>query len=206
MENEPENSATKAFTVLGIVFDGALLRTGIFHQKSCNVRSDMLQSLALGRPPSIRLSYVDTEFPDDDEATVDEQGNTLVGCEVELSFCVLQSQTDLSPDYRWKYEFAKDVFASVIELTLTAEAPSYQTILDLDKRVREKTFFPHLNAFINPEDDQSTPSVYMKQSLLGQYRSIGKSHHASHGKCQAPLKRLLSFVVFAPKFLCSRNA
>lgn len=37
------------------------------------------QSFALGRPPSIRLSYVDCEFPDDDEATLDAQGNTLVG-------------------------------------------------------------------------------------------------------------------------------
>lgn len=141
------------------------------------------QSLALGRPPSIRLSYIDTEFPDDDEATVDEHGNALVGCEafprtlcgltlIVFKFCHL--------DYRWKYEFAKEVFASVIELTLTAETPHYQTILDLDRKVREKTFFPHLNAFISPDDDQSTPSVYMKQSLLGQYRSISKSRYTGH--------------------------
>lgn len=116
--------------------------------------TELFYSLALGRPPSIRLSYVDTEFPDDDEATVDAQGNTLVGY------------------YRWKYEFTKEIFASVIELTLTAEAPQYQTILELDRKVREKTFFPHLNAFISPEDEECTPSVYMKRSLLGQYRSI----------------------------------
>ncbi|KJA29960.1 hypothetical protein HYPSUDRAFT_210788 [Hypholoma sublateritium FD-334 SS-4] len=149
--------------------------------------TELFYSLALGRPPSIRLSYVDTEFPDDDEATVDEQGNTLVGY------------------YRWKYEFAKDVFASVIELTLTAEAPSYQTILDLDKRVREKTFFPHLNAFINPEDDQSTPSVYMKQSLLGQYRSIALLYlHRSffaHAVLDHPVNPLKS--PFAPSFLAT---
>ncbi|KDR83850.1 hypothetical protein GALMADRAFT_1339423 [Galerina marginata CBS 339.88] len=115
---------------------------------------ELYYSFALGRPPSIRLSYVDCEFPDDDEATLDAQGNTLVGY------------------YRWKYEFSKEIFASVIELTLTAQAPQYKTILELDRKVREKTFFPHLNAFISSEDEEITPSEYMKRGLLGQYRSV----------------------------------
>lgn len=75
---------------------------------------------------------------------------------------------------RWKYEFSKEIFASVIELSLTAQAPQYSTILELDRKLREKTFFPHLNAFISPEDEEITPSVYMKRCLLGQYRSISK--------------------------------
>ena len=78
-------------------------------------------------------------------------------------------------DYRWKYEFTEEIFASVIELTLTAAAPQYQTILELDRKVREKTLFPHLNAFINPDDEECTPSVYMKRSLLGQYRTVSKA-------------------------------
>ena len=131
------------------------------------------QSLALGRPPSIRLSYVDTEFPDDDEATVDAQGNALVGCGLLSLLCACNTELYYT-DYRWKYEFTKEIFASVIELTLTAEAPQYQTILELDRKVREKTFFPHLNAFISSEDEECTPSVYMKRSLLGQYRSVSK--------------------------------
>uniref|UniRef100_A0A8H8CL84 Xylanolytic transcriptional activator regulatory domain-containing protein n=1 Tax=Psilocybe cubensis TaxID=181762 RepID=A0A8H8CL84_PSICU len=119
---------------------------------------ELFYSFALGRPPSIRLSYVDCEFPDDDEATLDAQGNTLVGL------------------MRWKYEFSKEIFASVIELSLTAQAPQYSTILELDRKLREKTFFPHLNAFISPEDEEITPSVYMKRCLLGQYRSISKHY------------------------------
>ncbi|KAF4619863.1 hypothetical protein D9613_005134 [Agrocybe pediades] len=116
--------------------------------------TELFYSLALGRPPSIRLSYVDCEFPDDDEAKLDADGKVLVGY------------------YRWKYEFTKEIFASVIELTLTAEAPQYSTILDLDRKVREKTFFPHLNAFNTADNEDMTPSVYMKRCLLGQYRSI----------------------------------
>lgn len=58
------------------------------------------------------------------------------------------------------------------ELTLTAEAPQYQTVLELDRKVREKTLPPHLNVFMSPEDEHCTPSVYMRGCLLGQYRSV----------------------------------
>lgn len=34
----------------------------------------------LGRPPSLRLSYVDCELPEDEEITFDVNGNPLVGC------------------------------------------------------------------------------------------------------------------------------
>lgn len=115
---------------------------------------EQFYNLALGRPPSVRLSYIDCEFPLDEEATLDAEGNSLKGY------------------YQWKYEFTKDIFASVIELTLTAEAPQYQTILELDRKVREKTLPQHLNVFISPEDEHCTPSIYMKKCLLGQYRSI----------------------------------
>lgn len=41
-----------------------------FHVRLCCCLPELIltcsQSLALGRPPSIRLSYVDTELPDDD--------------------------------------------------------------------------------------------------------------------------------------------
>lgn len=105
---------------------------------------------------------------------MDENGNTLVGCEYIFLLRFIRDTEYLPQDYRWKYEFTRDVVASFVELTLTAEAPHYQTVLELDKKIREKTFFPHLNAFISPEDEACTPSVYMKRSLLGQYRSIGQ--------------------------------
>lgn len=75
-------------------------------------------------------------------------------------------------DYQWKYEFTKEIFSTVTELTLTAEPPSYETVLELDRKVREKTLPPHLNVFMSPEDEHCTPSVYMRGCLLGQYRSV----------------------------------
>ncbi|KAG6902306.1 hypothetical protein C0995_001916 [Termitomyces sp. Mi166 len=116
--------------------------------------TDLFYSLATGRPPSIRLSYVDCEFPEDDEATIDKDGSVLKGY------------------YQWKYEFTKEIASTVTELTLTAEPPHYQTVLDLDRKVREKTLPPHLNVFMSPEDEHCTPSVYMRGCLLGQYRTV----------------------------------
>ncbi|KAF9469100.1 fungal-specific transcription factor domain-containing protein [Collybia nuda] len=116
--------------------------------------AELFHSLAIGRPPSIRLSYIDCEFPIDDEATLDKDGRTRVGY------------------YRWKYEFTKEIFSTVTELTLTAEPPRYQTVLELDRKVREKTLPSHLNVFMSPEDEHCTPSVYMRGCLLGQYRSV----------------------------------
>ncbi|KAG6855101.1 hypothetical protein C0991_006030 [Blastosporella zonata] len=116
--------------------------------------TELFYSLATGRPPSIRLSYIDCEFPEDDEASIDENGNILKGY------------------YQWKFEFTKEIFSTVTELTLTAEPPHYQTVLDLDRKVREKTLPPHLNVFMSPEDEHCTPSVYMRGCLLAQYRTV----------------------------------
>lgn len=60
---------------------------------------------------------------------------------------------------------------NVTELTLTAEPPSYQTVLDLDRKVREKYLPPHLNIYSSGEE-YYTPGVYMRGCLLSQYRSI----------------------------------
>ncbi|KAK0453593.1 fungal-specific transcription factor domain-containing protein [Armillaria borealis] len=126
-------------------------RRSLFYEIFC---ADLFHSIALGRPPSIRLSYVDCEYPIDDEASLGANGEVKVGY------------------YQWKYEFCKEIFSDILELTLTAEAPSYQTILDLDRKVREKVLPSHLNVFMNPEDENCSPSAFMHGCLLGQYRTV----------------------------------
>ncbi|KAG7449259.1 uncharacterized protein BT62DRAFT_1053666 [Guyanagaster necrorhizus] len=126
-------------------------RRSLFYEIFC---ADLFNSIALGRPPSIRLSYVDCEYPTDDEASLNENGEPKIGY------------------YQWKYEFCKEIFSDILELTLTAEAPNYQTILDLDRKVREKVLPPHLNVFVNPEDENCSPSAFMHGCLLGQYRTV----------------------------------
>ncbi|KZP03465.1 hypothetical protein FIBSPDRAFT_768908, partial [Athelia psychrophila] len=55
----------------------------------------------------------------------------------------------------WKYRFMKEVFTSMIKLTLAANSPSYKTILDLDRKVHEKALPPTVNAG-NADDEIST--------------------------------------------------
>jgi hypothetical protein len=52
----------------------------VFYSLKLRKNLIFLQSLAIGRPPSIRLSYIDCEFPTDDEATLDKDGKSLIGC------------------------------------------------------------------------------------------------------------------------------
>ncbi|KAJ6509940.1 fungal-specific transcription factor domain-containing protein [Mycena vitilis] len=116
--------------------------------------AELFQSVALGRPPSIRLSYVDCEFPAPETESWDESGNPRIGY------------------YEWKYKFTRDVFSIITERTLTAESPTYETVLELDRLVRAKTLPAHLNVFLGREDENCTPAVYMRGCLLGQFRSI----------------------------------
>ncbi|KAJ3987194.1 fungal-specific transcription factor domain-containing protein [Lentinula detonsa] len=126
-------------------------RRSLFYELFC---SEQFHSLALGRPPALRPSYVDCEFPTDNEPMMDEKGRPQMGY------------------FQWKYEFCRDILAQVLELTLTAEPPSYQIILDLDRKIREKTLPPHLNVFMSAEDEHCTPAAYMRRCNLGQYRSV----------------------------------
>jgi hypothetical protein len=77
-------------------------------------------------------------------------------------------------DLEWKYRFCKNILAEILEATLTAEPPSYQTILDLDRKVREFRLPAHLNMFINSDDKNFAPGTYLKGCLLSQYRTVGK--------------------------------
>lgn len=59
-----------------------------------------------------------------------------------------------------------------MELTLTAATPSYQTILDLDRKVRELRPPPHLNVSITPDDPNWAPRVYVQGCLLQHVRGV----------------------------------
>ncbi|KAF7987006.1 hypothetical protein HWV62_95 [Athelia sp. TMB] len=111
--------------------------------------ADLMHSGLLGRPPSIELSYVDCAFPTDGE----------------------NSDTQLR---NWLYGFIRDVFGSVIKLTLAAAPPDYKKILELDRKVREMVLPPGIQ-FLLPHgeenDEYITPGVYLRRNLLSQFRS-----------------------------------
>ncbi|KAF7972404.1 hypothetical protein HWV62_18058 [Athelia sp. TMB] len=105
--------------------------------------ADIVHSLALGRPPSIVLSYVDCALPQPQGAT-----------EAEAQF------------WNWKYQFNRNIFSSVIQLTLGATSPDYKAILEVDRRVREMALPPALDMFTTGDHDDVSLNVYMKGGYL----------------------------------------
>ncbi|PIL24842.1 transcription factor [Ganoderma sinense ZZ0214-1] len=83
--------------------------------------ADAWQSLMTGRPPVIQREYIDCKFPTPVAAPNDDDG----GEEREAAF------------ETWGFRFALNCVAEVASKTLTAEAPSYETVMELDRKVRE---------------------------------------------------------------------
>ncbi|KAG6841583.1 hypothetical protein C0991_009338 [Blastosporella zonata] len=84
--------------------------------------ADVWQSLNTGRPPSFSLAYIDCSFPDAKDGLEGSEG-------AEAGFGSAFST--------WQCRFAAECVADVTARTLTAEAPTYATIMELDKKVRE---------------------------------------------------------------------
>ena len=60
----------------------------------------------------------------------------------------------------------------MLELTLTVTPPTYETILELDRKVREKVLPPSLNLYRSSHvDGYTTPTAYIRGRMLSQYRS-----------------------------------
>ncbi|KAG7453080.1 uncharacterized protein BT62DRAFT_45886 [Guyanagaster necrorhizus] len=150
--------------------------------------SDVSHSLALGRPPAVHLSFVDCEFPTDEEATLSQSGD------IEFGF------------WRMKYTFARDIFSAVVDATLTAQTPSYATILDLDKKVRQMTFPSSFKPYVKLEDgvgDYYSSAKSLRDFYASQHRTVTMLYlHRSYfaqSILDSPSNPLLS--PFAPSFL-----
>ncbi|KZP10249.1 hypothetical protein FIBSPDRAFT_838684 [Athelia psychrophila] len=146
--------------------------------------TDMFFSLALGRPPCVELTYVDCAFPKDQPGS-------------EAQF------------WNWKYQYSKDVFEVIIKHTLAADPPSYQTILALDRKVREKILPPGFHV-LRPRDELITnvsSSAYLQAGLLSQLRTVTMLYLHRSFFAQAlldhPNNPLLSR--YAPSFLAASS-
>ncbi|KAJ3512326.1 hypothetical protein NLJ89_g3583 [Agrocybe chaxingu] len=145
--------------------------------------SDLSHSLALGRPPSNHPSYVDCEFPIDEDASLSSDAT-----ETQAGF------------WRTKHRFARDIYNQVAEATLIARTPSYNTILDLDRKVREISFPASFNPYVTREagaDIFHSSSLALRDfyaTMLYLHRSFFAQAMLDH-----PSNPLLS--PFAPSFL-----
>ncbi|KZP26825.1 hypothetical protein FIBSPDRAFT_819107 [Athelia psychrophila] len=109
--------------------------------------TDLFFSQAFGRPPALEASYIDCAYPENDASS-------------EASF------------WRWKYVFSGGIFASVLKVTQAASPPSYKTILEIDRRIREMKLSPDLDPFLVEADRFASPKVFMKNCILTQFRMM----------------------------------
>ncbi|KAG1774346.1 fungal-specific transcription factor domain-containing protein [Suillus placidus] len=84
--------------------------------------ADAWNSLNTGRPPSFSLAYVDCRFPEPSASA----GN--------------DGESDHTEFSSWCIRYAAECVAEVATRTLTAEAPSYAVIMEIDRKVREFPF------------------------------------------------------------------
>ncbi|KAJ7677898.1 fungal-specific transcription factor domain-containing protein [Mycena polygramma] len=141
--------------------------------------ADVWTSLNTGRPPSFSLAYIDCSFPKYEGAKA-KDGIFEV----------------------WQFRFAAECVAEVTARTLTAEAPSYATIMELDRKVRE---FP-----LPPLDDAAPGDVgaSLQRCVLEHIREtvlmyIHRSFFAQ-AIIEQPVNPLKS--TYAPSFLAAYRA
>ncbi|KAJ7502607.1 fungal-specific transcription factor domain-containing protein, partial [Mycena galericulata] len=118
---------------------------------------DVSHSLALGRPPAIHLSYVDCEYPEDEESTLTELG------EIRPGF------------WQSKYHFSRDIWMALAEATLSAKTPGYATVLELDRRVRELSVPDSFKPYATREDGEEvyySSSESLRGFYASQYRTV----------------------------------
>ncbi|KJA16557.1 hypothetical protein HYPSUDRAFT_80028 [Hypholoma sublateritium FD-334 SS-4] len=143
--------------------------------------ADVWQSLNTGRPPSFSLAYIDCSYP---QYGADEGG---FGTAFEI----------------WQCRFAAECVADVTARTLTAEAPSYATIMDLDRKVRE---FPLPEGMAAASSDDLSASF--QRCVLDHIREtvlmyIHRSFFAQ-AIIEHPVNPLKS--IYAPSFLAAYRA
>lgn len=136
------------------------------------------QSLALGRPPAIHLSYVDCEFPQDDDASLSSTAEHEDGCKLPcllLVFIMDVNTRFFSQVWRMKHKFAKNIYNSVADATLTAKPPSYHTVLDLDRKVREISFPASFNPYVTRDvglEIFNSSSLSLRDFYASQHRTV----------------------------------
>ncbi|THH27408.1 hypothetical protein EUX98_g6784 [Antrodiella citrinella] len=113
-----------------------------------------IHCMALGRPPAASRFHVDCALPADEEASLDKDGETIEGF------------------WHWKLAFARSIIVHAHDLLLAAEAPDYEMILDLDRKIRELCV-PKIKLYPKPEDEEYyNAGLCMQSCLMSQFRSV----------------------------------
>ncbi|KAF7358118.1 Zn(2)-C6 fungal-type domain-containing protein [Mycena venus] len=133
---------------------------------------ETLETVAVGRPTGTYLAVVNCPFPTFDE---EEEERVPVG-----------DAGAVGPEYyRRRWEFIKQVAAPIVETYSTAQAPSYDVIVDLDQRIRRFMHSPMCTSTTDPEfppgherDFSGSPTAYMQRRMIRQALLVYIHNHA----------------------------
>ncbi|KAJ7140762.1 hypothetical protein C8R44DRAFT_846798 [Mycena epipterygia] len=114
---------------------------------------ETLQSLSVGRPTGTYLANISCPFPTDCEQQMDDAGNIRHGY------------------YHRRWQFIKQVAAPIMEMYLTAQAPDYDVIVNLDQRIRKFMHSP-MCTNLGSDDDLKSPSAGIQHRMIHQYCTI----------------------------------
>ncbi|KAJ7467123.1 fungal-specific transcription factor domain-containing protein [Mycena latifolia] len=112
---------------------------------------ETIYGLSVGRPTGTFLSNISCPFPPDDAET--------------------QPFVKLYPEYRQsRWGYTKQVTAPIMETFLTITKPSYETVLNLDQKIRKYMLSTPFESFPVPEHD--TPSAFIQRNLIPHFTKI----------------------------------
>lgn len=107
-----------------------------------------------------------------------------------------------------KYVFARDMFMSVADATLTAQSPSYSTVLNLDRKVREMSFPSSFKPYAIREDGEAeffSSSLSLRDFYASQHRTVSELTNHVYSLCCVILTNTSSDALPAPQLLCSSD-
>ncbi|KAF8131480.1 hypothetical protein EV363DRAFT_1165082, partial [Boletus edulis] len=107
---------------------------------------DTMLSFYTGRPPNVSLDWIDAPYPDDEFPLENDKG------EFEMSW------------RSWSWRFSK-LLHEVLVRAFGAKLPTYSTILELDRKIRDFPIPSHLQLqCIN--DTRAGPQIVLQQLLV----------------------------------------
>ncbi|KAJ7049717.1 hypothetical protein C8F01DRAFT_1181627 [Mycena amicta] len=113
--------------------------------------TEIIYGLSVGRPPGTLSSNISCPFPPDED-------------NIAQPFCRLNRGYRQA---RWRW--TKEVTAPIIESFLTTAKPSYETVLDLDQRIRRHMLAAPFDGFV--ENPQS-PAPFIQKNLIPMFIKI----------------------------------
>ncbi|KAI0262363.1 fungal-specific transcription factor domain-containing protein [Gloeopeniophorella convolvens] len=109
--------------------------------------ADSWHTLSTGRPPAFNRAYIDCQFPQDEDLPSSLEGGAIA------SFGV------------WGFRFSFECVAEVAARTLTATAPRYSTVTELDRKVREFDISPQMLEAIRGGPDVDPRNIPISASM-----------------------------------------